>query len=226
MAAALAVCFSCNQKPAGTTALDTDSLSTDSVQMPIRINCLVEVTPENRDAVVALSKELVDSSRTDAGNVDYDIMESVTEPNKLMIFETWQDQPSLDAHSASPHFTRLVPQIQEKSKMTIQIFTEPSEKDQLIRINCPVDVKAENRDAAIALYKELVAETRKADKGMIDYDLYTSMTDPTKMLVFETWENQEVLDAHSNSPHFKRLVPQIGELASSSLDSYKLQPAE
>lgn len=117
MAFLLVAGISCTQKcktQQCQTAQSTDSL--------IRINCMVDVTPENRGAVVALSKELVDSSRKDAGNVAYDLMVSATDSNKMMIFETWEDQPSLDKHSASAHFTRLVPQIQKLAKMDVQIF--------------------------------------------------------------------------------------------------------
>ncbi len=63
------------------------------------------------------------ASLKDAGVVEYDILSSVTRPNELMIYETWKDQPSLDAHSASAHFTRLVPEIQSLSaNMSIEQF--------------------------------------------------------------------------------------------------------
>jgi len=77
----------------------------------IRINCLLKVTPENVTKTIELSKELVAASRNDAGNIDYDIYQSQTDPTQLMIFETWQDQPSLDIHSVAEHFTRIVPQL-------------------------------------------------------------------------------------------------------------------
>lgn len=108
---------SCGNKcnaPQAAAGADSDSI--------IRINCMVDVTPQTRNAVIALSKELVDSSKNDAGNISYDLMESATDPSKMMILETWENQPSLDKHSASAHFTRLVPQIQKLAKMEIQIF--------------------------------------------------------------------------------------------------------
>ena len=191
----------------------------------IRINCLVEVTPEMRDSVVALTRELVEASRQDSGNIDYDLYESATHPNSLIIFETWPDQASLDKHSAAPHFTRLVPQIQAASEMTIQVFTGEGEKDEALRLNCMVNVPAENRDKAITLYKELV-EASQSDEGMIHYDLYLSMTDSTKMMVFETWENQAALDKHSAAPHFTRLVPQLGEIVQSTLQKFNMPKAE
>ncbi|MBP1539947.1 MAG: antibiotic biosynthesis monooxygenase [Prevotella sp.] len=187
----------------------------------IRINCPLKVTPENRDKVLALCKELVDSSRTDAGNIDYDIYESATDPASLIIFETWQDQPSLDAHMAAPHFTRLVPQIQEASEMAIQVMTEKPQEGKPLRINCMLDVPQENREAAIELYKVHVSESLK-DDGVIDFDLYLSATNPEKMMIFETWKNEDVLEAHATAEHSKNHIAQIKDKAQSKLEKFLL----
>ena len=90
----------------------------------IRINCLFKIAPENVDKIVQLSQELVAASRKDAGVIDYDIYQSQTDPTQLMIFETWKDQASLDAHSNAAHFTRIVPQLAEAAvgEMAIQTF--------------------------------------------------------------------------------------------------------
>lgn len=90
----------------------------------IRINCMLKVTPENVTKALGLAQELVEASRKDGGNIDYDIYQSQTTPTNLMIFETWKDQPSLDVHSSTEHFTRIVPQLQEMAvgEMAIQIF--------------------------------------------------------------------------------------------------------
>lgn len=117
MAFLLVAGVSCTQKSKMVQA--EASADTDSI---IRINCMVDVTSPNREAVIALSKELVDSSRKDVGNISYDLMKSATDSSKMMIFETWKNQPSLDKHSASAHFKRLVPKIQKLAKMDVQIF--------------------------------------------------------------------------------------------------------
>ncbi|MBO7418365.1 MAG: antibiotic biosynthesis monooxygenase [Bacteroidaceae bacterium] len=90
----------------------------------IRINCLLKVAPENVTKALGLAQELVEASRKDGGNIDYDIYQSQNDPTQLIIFETWKDQPSLDIHSAAEHFTRIVPQLQEMAigEMAIQIF--------------------------------------------------------------------------------------------------------
>ena len=86
----------------------------------IRINCMLTVDAANRDKAIEVCKQLVAASLGDEGVIDYDVLESVTRPTKLMIFETWKDQASLDKHSASVHFTTLVPQIQQLGNLEIK----------------------------------------------------------------------------------------------------------
>lgn len=179
----------------------------------IRINCLYKVAPADVSKIVKLSKELVAASRKDAGNIDYDIYQSQTDKTQLMIFETWKDQASLDVHSNAAHFMRIVPQIANAAvgEMSIQSFTANSEGNE-IRINCLLKVAAENVTRALGLAQELVEASRK-DGGNIDYDLYQSQTDPTQLIIFETWKDQPSLDTHSAAEHFTRLVPQLQEMA-------------
>jgi quinol monooxygenase YgiN len=179
----------------------------------IRINCLYKVDAKDLDKILKVSKELVAASQKDKGNIEYDIYQSQTDKTQLMIFETWQDQPSLDVHSAAPHFTRLVPQIANAAvgEMAIQSFTAKSEGDQ-IRINCMLKVAGENVTKALGLAQELVEASRK-DGGNIDYDIYQSQTDPTHLMIFETWQDQPSLDTHSAAEHFTRIVPQLQEMA-------------
>ncbi len=62
-----------------------------------------------------------------------------------------------------------------------------------------------------ALADELVEKSRK-DEGNHGYDLFVSATKPSVFMFCETWENDEVLDKHSNAEHFTRIVPQIAKL--------------
>lgn len=39
-----------------------------------------------------------------------------------MIYETWRDEASLKAHMASPHFQRLVPEIEKVATLTLEQF--------------------------------------------------------------------------------------------------------
>lgn len=79
----------------------------------------------------------------------------------------------------------------------------------MIRLNVSLIVETEEdrkalRDAAT----ELVAFSLR-DKGCIGYDLYESTTNNDRYLIVETWESEEDLKTHSETEHFKRLVPEM-----------------
>ncbi len=89
----------------------------------IRLNCgLIAETDENRNKAVALATELVELSLHDEGCVEYDLLGSLTNSDRLVIYETWKDEVSLKAHMSSPHFQRLVPEIEKVATLTLEQF--------------------------------------------------------------------------------------------------------
>lgn len=89
----------------------------------IRLNVFIQVVESNRNAVLEAAKELVAASLTDEGCFAYDIFESATRKDVLLICETWKDDASLAAHEKAAHFVTLVPKIQSLATMKIEKFT-------------------------------------------------------------------------------------------------------
>lgn len=82
----------------------------------------------------------------------------------------------------------------------------------MIRLNVSLIIEdEEKRERVIEIVKELVAFSLR-DKGCIDYDLYCSLTNDDRLMIMETWESREALKAHSETEHFKRLVPEMKKL--------------
>lgn len=77
----------------------------------IRLNVFIQVSAENRAAVLESAKELVAYSLKDNGCIAYDVFESATRSDVLMICETWKDAESLSVHEKADHFVALVPKI-------------------------------------------------------------------------------------------------------------------
>lgn len=89
----------------------------------IRLNVFIRTkTLFDRAEAVAAAKELVAASLEDEGCVAYDLFESATRPDVLMICETWRDAASLAAHEASGHFRTLVPRLQQAGEMKLEKF--------------------------------------------------------------------------------------------------------
>ena len=77
-------------------------------------------------------------------------------------------------------------------------------------------------EEAIALYDELVRETRK-ENGCITYNLFRDNKNPDILTMIEEWKSVEALEEHMKSEHFTRIVPIIGKMRKSSeLNIYEL----
>jgi len=72
-------------------------------------------------------------------------------------------------------------------------------------------VKNNRTEEFKSLAKELIKETLK-EKGCIEYSIYKDSEKNNILTFIEKWENMEVLKAHFEAPHFKKIVPQFQEL--------------
>lgn len=88
----------------------------------IRLNVFISTAESDRDELVRTAKELVAASLADEGCIAYDLYQSATRPDVLMICETWRDAAALAAHEQAPHFTTLVPRIQRLGEMKVEKF--------------------------------------------------------------------------------------------------------
>ena len=70
----------------------------------IRLNVFIRVPEERRLEAVTTAKELVAASQNEQGCVAYDLFESATRRDVMMICETWQDADALAAHKQTAHF--------------------------------------------------------------------------------------------------------------------------
>lgn len=89
----------------------------------IRLNVFIQVAAENKAALLAEAKALVEKSLNDEGCIAYDAFESATRPDVLMICETWRDESALAAHSAAPHFALHVGNMEKLGKLKLEKFT-------------------------------------------------------------------------------------------------------
>ena len=94
-----------------------------TIMSMIRLNVFIQVSEENRPAALETAKELVEKSLKDNGCIAYDIFESATRSDVLMICETWKDAESLSAHEKAEHFVTLVPKLQGLGAMKLEKFT-------------------------------------------------------------------------------------------------------
>ena len=77
----------------------------------IHIIASFAIPAENQAAFVKLAKELVAETLKEAGNISYEFVQGADDPTRFAFIEKWRDQAAIDAHNASPHFTKLIPEM-------------------------------------------------------------------------------------------------------------------
>jgi len=83
----------------------------------------------------------------------------------------------------------------------LKAITEDRE-DIVIYVVATLTVKPETRAEFIAAATACIEETRK-EPGNIAYDMHESVTDPTKMVFVERWENVEATVPHGKAEHMR-----------------------
>lgn len=81
----------------------------------------------------------------------------------------------------------------------------------MIKVVAKSCIRIEALDRVRELSREMVENTVK-EEGCIKYELYQDIKDPKIMIFIEEWKDEEALNKHIASDHFKRIIPQLNEL--------------
>lgn len=78
----------------------------------------------------------------------------------------------------------------------------------MIKVVARNHAQEEKLQEILEMYKEMVELTRK-ENGCIKYELYQDTNNPAIITMIEEWESRSALEAHLNSEHFLRIIPQV-----------------
>ena len=92
----------------------------------IKVVARTLVREECIEAYHALAREIVEETKKDRGMIAYTMNQSTQDKRLHAMIEAWEDMDSLQAHMASDHFKRLVPQMAQYALEhdPPEIFTE------------------------------------------------------------------------------------------------------
>ena len=88
----------------------------------LRLNCFYLAKDGRRDDALAAAKALTEASLKQDGCIAYDVFESATRPNALLICETWRDDKALADHAASEPFKRYAAILNDAGTLSIEQF--------------------------------------------------------------------------------------------------------
>ena len=88
----------------------------------LRLNCFFKANEGQYAQALEAAIALTAKSQSHAGCIAYDVFESGTRSDVFMICETWVDQASLDAHSATEEFVRYVGVMEQCGALKLEKF--------------------------------------------------------------------------------------------------------
>ena len=77
----------------------------------IKVVARTLVREECIEAYHALAREIVEKTKQESGNVFYTMNQSMEDKRLHAMIEAWESMEALQAHMASEHFRRIVPQM-------------------------------------------------------------------------------------------------------------------
>jgi len=82
-------------------------------------------------------------------------------------------------------------------------------------INARISVKPEATEQFISFTKNII-EQSNLEQGCLVYKLYQEVSDPSSFIFYEVYENQEAVDFHNSTSHFKTFIGQITAILAES----------
>ena len=85
---------------------------------------LAKIEPKEgcQDSIIEVSKELIDESLLEEGNIDYQLLKPIN-GDTLTFVEKWESLDALKRHMASPHFLNFTDDTEEFVKnMDVQVI--------------------------------------------------------------------------------------------------------
>jgi quinol monooxygenase YgiN len=87
----------------------------------------------------------------------------------------------------------------------------------MIIVKATITAKPGDRDKIISRSQDVIGPTR-SELGCISYELFASTEDKDVLMMFEQWENREVLETHMQTEHFKAFGAAIKDIVAKELE--------
>jgi quinol monooxygenase YgiN len=183
-----------------------------------------EVAPAAKDKAIEALRLAARQSQKEAGNLRYEILQRINQPDQFVVLEAWKDKDAHAAHAGAGHTKQFREKLQpllrgpydERPHSALEVgeVTAKPGNDAIFLVT-HVDIVPKEKDIGVALTKDLAATGRKSPHN-VRFEALTQVSRPNHMTVVEIWSDRRSLEAHSVAPHMKqyreKLMPMSGSL--------------
>lgn len=184
----------------------------------------IEVARDAQQQAADLIKQFGEASRKDAGNLRFETLQRIGEPNHFAILEAWNDKAAADAHAGQAHTKQFRDNLKplqtapydERPHGTLAVAApEVPANGRTIYVITHVDIIPPRKDDGIDNTTALAEPSRK-ERGNLRYEVLQQTSRPNHMTIVEAWRSRRAQQAHATTEHMKsyrdKLLPMSGSL--------------
>jgi quinol monooxygenase YgiN len=186
----------------------------------------IEVVPSAKAEAGDLLKQVAVTSRKEAGNQRYDILQRIDRDNQFVILEAWTDQKAAEAHASGGALKQFKDKLKplqagfydERPSVGIAVAPSPASfSEGAIYVITHVDVAPPRKDDCIALLKSLADDIRK-EPNAEGFAAWQQTNRTNHFTVTEVWKNLAAYDAHIAAASTKEFREKLGPMSGALYD--------
>jgi quinol monooxygenase YgiN len=194
----------------------------------------IEVTPAAEAATGDLLRGIAATSRKEAGNLRFDVLQQIERRNQFAILEAWSDAKALETHGGNAAMKQLRAALDplrtgfydERLDNGLDVGPAPAAAPKnAIYVVTHVDVTGPFKDDAIVMMKKLVADARR-EPGAERFDFWQQSNRLNHFTLTEIWKDQAALDAHNAASGTRAFRDQIGRMLGALYDDRRYRNLE
>jgi quinol monooxygenase YgiN len=186
-----------------------------------------ETTPAAQNEAAALARAFGETSRKDEGNLRFDVLQRIGQPNHFSIIEAWKDPTAQAAHAAATHTKQFREKLQPllrspyderpHAALNVGAVQIAGATRDTIYVVTHVDFVPPEKDNGVAMVKTLTNASRK-DDGNLRFEGLQQMSRPNHLTLVEAWKDPKSLDNHGVTTHMKLFREKLSPVSGSLFD--------
>jgi quinol monooxygenase YgiN len=185
-----------------------------------------EVNPIEKGKTVALMRQFAKASRKDAGNMRFEVLQRINQPDQFAILEAWKDKDAQAAHAAAGHTKQFRDKLagyqrsayDERPHTALDVGPVSGKVGRYALYSIThVDIVPPQKDVGVGLTKDLAAAGRRAS-GNLRFEALVQNSRPNHMTVVEIWKSRRAMEAQSAMPGMKEYREKVSPMSGSLYD--------